>query len=191
MECKVEGKDIPWLAYPDVWPTKSSYFVWLRGRLRSIWKDYPPRNIWKSQKMRPLTNGERSCGRFHRNTKKVGVCELCEEPFKGADLEVDHIECSDGCFDQSTAEKFLWHCVFLTGIKFQLVCKPCHKIKSYAERHGMTFEEARIEKMVISICQGSGCPERAWLVERGVKALGSKKERRAQVRNVLKRNVST
>ena len=29
----------PWEAYPDVWPTKASFFSWLRGGLRrALWE---------------------------------------------------------------------------------------------------------------------------------------------------------
>ena len=32
----------------------------------------------------------------------------------------------------------------------RVVCKDCHRIISYAERTGMTFEEAKLEKEVIA-----------------------------------------
>lgn len=176
----------PWNDCPELWTTKAKFFSWVRGQLRSASTHYPVKTIFKKSSMRPLTSEERSSGRFHANTKSVGECVLCKESFKGADLEVDHKVASDGCYDHETAEGFLWHCLGAVKGMYQLVCKPCHKIKSYADKYGITFEEAKIEKGVIEICKGKGSPEKVWLIKKGVVPEGNKSKRKGQVREVLK-----
>ena len=132
-----------------VWKTEAQYWNWVRGALRRLWADYPLRKVWKKNSLRPLTQEEKASGKFHPSTKNVGDCVFCKEVMAGSKLECDHIVESEGCTDRRTAEKFLWHCGGQTSTNFQLVCKPCHKIKSYAESKGISFEDARLEKQAI------------------------------------------
>lgn len=176
----------PWNDFPSMWATKAKYFKWLSGQIRSASTHYPIKTEFKKNAKRLLTPEERGSGRFHANTQKVGDCNICGGSFKDDDLEVDHKECSDGCHDNATAESYLWHCLGAVTSMYQLLCKPCHKVKSYAEKYGMSFEDARIEKEMIKICKGKGCPEKVWLIKRGVVPEGSKPKRKDQVREVLK-----
>lgn len=132
-----------------VWKTEAQYWNWLRGGLRKLWSDYPLRKVWKQSQLRPVTEQERIDKIFHPSTKNVGQCVFCKSWMAGSKLESDHIVVSDGCTDKRTAELFLWHCGGQTGSNFQLACKPCHKIKSYSEKRGISFEEAAIEKKAI------------------------------------------
>ena len=162
----------------QVWKTKSQYFVWLRGALRKLWSDYPVRQVWKKEQLRKVTLEEKSNGVFHPSTKNVGQCTLCSGWMAGSKLEVDHVVESNGCFDKETAEQFLWHCGGDTGANWNLVCKPCHKIKTHATARGMTMDEARCDKEAIVICKGD---EKAWLVSKGIEPAGNAKLRRVQV----------
>lgn len=134
-----------------IWKTKSSYFAWLRGALRKLWSAYPLRQEWKKRQMRPLTDDDRKSGNFHTSTKNIGQCFYCENWFPASKLEVDHKIASDGCTSQEEAEKFLWYCGGQTGDSWVLACKPCHKIKTHAERKGLSFDEALIEKKAIEM----------------------------------------
>ena len=162
----------------QVWKTQSQYFVWLRGALRKLWSDYPLRQVWKKEQLRKVTFDEKANRVFHPSTKNVGQCVFCNTWMAGSKLEVDHIKESEGCFDFSSAEKFLWHCGGQTGDNFQLACSPCHKIKSHADSRGLSFEEARCDKEAIVICKGD---EKVWLEERGVAPASNAKLRRKQV----------
>ena len=183
------GNKYPWETSEGkkVWKTKSQYFVWLRGALRKLWSDYPLRKVWKQQSLRPVTKEERLTKAFHPSTKNVGQCVFCGEWFAGSRLECDHIKESEGCYDFETAEKFLWHCGGQTADNFQLVCKPCHKIKSHSDRKGISFEEARADKKAIEICKGD---EKKWLQEQGVVPESNAKKRRQQVFDKLMEGVS-
>lgn len=165
-----------------IWKTKSQYFTWLRGALRKLWSDYPVRKVWKNEQLRLVTEEERLNKVFHPSTKKVGECHYCNKWFAGSKLECDHVEESEGCYDYESAEKFLWHCGGDNGDNWVLACKPCHKIKSYAVKQGISYEEAAIEKEAIQICKGD---ESKWLVSKGITPASNAKLRRQQVVDYL------
>ena len=174
---------IPSWCNKDGTPSQAKYFTWLRSQLRGTWSDNPLRTEWKKTQLRPVTREERLAKVFHSSTKNVGQCYLCEEWFAGSKLECDHKKESDGCVDFETAEDFLWHCAANPPENWELACKPCHKIKSYSERMGITFEEARVDKEAILICKGD---EKVWLISKGINPGKNAKIRRQQVVEVLK-----
>ncbi len=174
----------PWEHPLSIWKTKSEYFVWLRGHLRKIWKDFPLRAEWKKSQLRPVTTEERKIKKFHPSTKKVAQCYLCDEWFAGSKLEVDHKEESGGCYDFDTAGEFLWHCAADNPDNWALACKPCHKIKSYADRQGVPFEDARATKKAIEIIKNK--QDKLFLEEKGITPASNEKGRRQQLVEYLK-----
>lgn len=179
------ARQIPSWCLKDGTPSKAKYFTWLRSQLRSTWSDNPLRTEWKKAQLRPVTPEERKAKLFHTSTKNVGQCYLCNEWFAGSKLECDHLEESDGCYDFETAEEFLWHCAANPPENWALACKPCHKIKSHSDRKGISFEEAWIDKKVISICKPTGGSKK-WLEERGVEPAKNEPIRKEQIRKLLK-----
>ena len=135
----------------QVWKSKSEYFNWLRGNLRKIWSDYPVRKVWKKESLRPVTSKERLGKAFHPSTKSVGQCVMCKDWMAGSKLECDHKKPSNGCSDWESVPSFVSYCVSEPATEFQLICKPCHRIKTYAERMGITFEEAKAAKKIIAL----------------------------------------
>ena len=165
------------------WRGQSNYFTWIRGQLRRIWSDNPLRKVWKKQQLRPVTKEEKEFKRFHPSTKNVGECYLCKDVMAGSKLEVDHIVGEISCIDYKTAEEFLWHCAADNPDNWALVCKPCHKIKSHAERYGISFEEARAEKQAIQIEKEKRVNE--FLEDNGVEPESNAKKRRQQMVKVI------
>lgn len=145
----------PWdtLEGKRIWKTKAQYFNWLRGGLRKLWSDYPLRKEWKKGQLRPLTQEEKLVKKYHPSTKNVGQCVMCKEWMAGSKLECDHLHPSNGCKDWGDINGFLRYCATALPNELQLCCKPCHAIKTYAERMGITFEQAKIEKQLIAICK--------------------------------------
>jgi 5-methylcytosine-specific restriction endonuclease McrA len=139
----------------DVWKNQSQFYTWLRGKLREIWKDNPVRITFKKEALRPVSSEEKAQKVFHPSTKNVGECSFCKVWFAGSKLEVDHIQQIGSCKDFEDAIEFLKGVAFVPKKNMQLVCKPCHKIKSYAERQGLSFEDASIEKQAITFCKQS------------------------------------
>jgi predicted component of type VI protein secretion system len=62
----------------------------------------------------------------------------------------------------------------------QLVDKEMHKVKSYAEKQGISFEEALIEKRIIAIIKNK--QDRQWLIDNGVVPAGNQAARRKQIK---------
>lgn len=167
----------------QVWKTEATYWSYVRGALRRLWSDYPLRKVWKNSQLRPLTLEEKASGTYHPSTKKVGQCSFCKGWFAGSKLEVDHIEQSDGCTSKTTAESFLWHCLGRVGVDFRLACKPCHKIQSHAQRVGLDFESARVEKEIIELQKTK--KDKEFLSSKGVIPSPNKDKRKLQLREVL------
>lgn len=162
----------------DVWSNQSQFYTWLRGKLREIWKDNPVRITFKKEKLRPVTPEERTKKIFHSSTKNVGECQFCHEWFAGSKLEVDHIEQAGKCNDFDQAIQFLEGVAFVPKSNMQLACKPCHKIKSYAERQGITFEEAKAEKAAIEFSKRTTGQQRAFFDKHGLPYPSNAKARR-------------
>lgn len=132
----------PWEVYPEIWKNKSAFFTYLRGGIRQIWSRYPGKLAWKKSVLvdPPST--------YLGRAKKLGQCHYCNEFFSASSTEVDHVEQAGSCNSWDTAAEFL-HALLDCDSNWVLACKPCHKIKSYAERQGIPFEEAMTAKRVI------------------------------------------
>jgi hypothetical protein len=68
----------------------------------------------------------------------------------------------------------------------QVVSKEAHKVKSYAERMGMSFEEALLEKRVIATLKDKR--ETARLLRENRMIAKNDAERRQKVREILARS---
>ena len=133
------------LKYPDLFPTESKFWTYLRGALRrSLWSKSPMKLKFKSSTSTPPPKDYTGRG------KKGHICALTGEWVMTSKSEVDHkagnvsLNCEDDIIP------FIIH-LLATDDELQVVEKEAHKIKSYAERYGMTFEQAVIEKRLIQL----------------------------------------
>lgn len=132
----------PWEYSPHIWKTEAQFWAWLRGCLRKAWMRYPPSIDWKKAQGHPPPPG------YTGKAKKFGTCALCGEEGVLSALEVDHID--EGGSIKSYQDAMRWlEKILDVNDNWQLAHKDCHKIKTYAFAHGLTFEEARIEKQFI------------------------------------------
>ena len=130
--------------YPDIWKTKAAFFSWLRGQLRrALWERYPPKLKFKNENCHTPPKG------MQTKAKSGAYCALSGQWTGKSQLEVDHIVGNVSLNDWDDFVPFCQHLLTTTN-KMQLVSKEAHKIKSYAERYNITFEEAIIEKKVIA-----------------------------------------
>lgn len=138
----------PW-EESSAWKSKAAFFTWLRGQIRkSIWQNYPPRNEMKQERLRPVTEEDFAKG-ISRRCKKVGICEFCEEMFPGSKLQIDHKIPAGKLSSEEDLLDFIKR-IACMKVDMRLTCEPCHKIHTYAEKMGITFEEAALEKKVIA-----------------------------------------
>ncbi len=133
----------------NIWKTESAFMSWLRGGLRrGCWVRHPvklefiKRNRIKIPNPNPKGKVSQVWG---------GICSLTGETHVIANLEVDHIKGNHSLKVLSDIENFIKGIVLITLDDLQFVSKEAHKIKSYAEKQGISFEEAKIEKEVIEI----------------------------------------
>jgi hypothetical protein len=139
----------PWEEYPEIWKTKAAFYSFIRGGLRrGIWEKHPVKLQFIREKRERVPLGVK---KESNPSGEVwgGQCGLCLELFKQSHLQVDHLKQVGSLNSLEDVLAFVANLSFISGEGLMLVCKPCHKIKSYAERMGISFEEARIEKIVI------------------------------------------
>lgn len=137
------SKQEPWEMYPEVWDTKSKFFTYIRGNMRKTWMRYPAKIIWKNTKLVIPPHG------YTGRAKKLGQCEYCANWFAASHLEVDHIDQAGSCNSWDDFTQFVKKLLDCNN-NWRLSCKPCHKIKSLAERKGVSMEEAALLKDVIA-----------------------------------------
>ena len=135
--------------HPDLFPTRAKFWSFLRGCLRrGLWEKSPLKIRAKNNKMTPPPTEYTGRGR------KGAYCALTGEWTPTSKMEVDHI---DGHKPLLCEDDIIPYMIHLLAIEKELdvVDKEAHKIKSYAERMGITFEQAVIEKDIIAFAKKS------------------------------------
>jgi hypothetical protein len=140
------GTKEAWESYPEIWPDEKAFMLYLRGAFRSVWSRYPAKLEWKKRQMTPPPAG------YTGRAKNVGYCAFCGKMGSASSFEVDHIDQAGSFGNKEEAVQWFWR-LLDTNDNWQLACKPCHKTKSYADRMGISFEDASVEKEVIAICK--------------------------------------
>lgn len=170
----------PWELHPELWKTKAAFFAYLRGGLRLIWSRYPAKLAWKKDQLFPPPAS------YSGRAKKLGTCYYCKESFPGSNLEVDHVSQAGQCTSWETSADFLKKLLDCND-NWVLACKPCHKIKSYAERTGMDFQRALVEKSVIAWLKKPVAEVLAFCTKRGYSkdALRNAEQRRKALTEIL------
>ena len=171
----------PWEVHPDIWKNQTAFFTYLRGHLRLLWSRYPAKQAWKKRQLVAPPKG------YTGRAKSLGTCHYCFEQFAASHLEVDHVVQAGQCNSWETSQQFLYNLLDCND-NWVLACKPCHKIKSYAEKEGCTFEEAKVAKEVIEKCKMPTQKLLAYLASysyTGV-AVSNSAKRKALVTKILK-----
>lgn len=165
----------------DIWKNESQYLTWLRGNLRkSLWQHYPPKISFKNDRCIEVTDDIRSNFNLHKSCKYTAACEFCEDYFPKSKLEVDH---KIGCGELTMDNKSVWIDRLLCKQKdMRLLCKPCHKIHTYAERMNITFEEASLEKKIIKFTTKMSVANQKKILEKYNLPFNNAKARRESAR---------
>lgn len=142
--------NMPWEDSPSVWASESKFWQWMRGNLRkALWQHYPVRTTYKKEHTWNVTVAERKKYNLSNRVKRVGRCELTGEIHAASNLEVDHISPAGSLKSWEDVGDFIGR-LLCPKENMRLVSKEAHRIHTYAERWGMTFEEAKLEKEVIA-----------------------------------------
>lgn len=144
------SKQMPWEAYPDIWKTESAFMSWIRGGIRGgLWNKHPVKlEFLKKSRIKIPNTNPRSMKRFPEvwATK----CAITGEIIPLNKAEVDHKTGEHTLRNLDDIASFIKDIVLVTEDDLQIVSKDVHKIKTLAERKGITFEDAVIEKKVIA-----------------------------------------
>lgn len=167
----------PWDIYPDIWKTKAAFFSWLRGNLRrAVWEKYPPKIEFKNKYcLKPPPD---YTGRARLGT----ICALTGEWTAKSTLEVDHIVGNASLKDWDDVLEFIQH-LCSNHTNFQLVHKEAHKVKSYAEKEGLTYEEAVVQKNAIAIINNK--KDKQFFIDRNLSIPSNAGLRRKEIVKIL------
>lgn len=149
----------PWEWYPHLWKTEASFWSYLRGGLRrGLWEKSPIKLDFKNKNVSSPPEG------YTGRAKTGSYCALTGEWVGKSASEVDHKEGNVSLLSEDDILDFIRHLVPPPD-SLQLVGKEAHKIKSYAERQGISFKESKATKKAIEI-------EKEKRVEETLKGLG-------------------
>ena len=160
----------------DIWPSNSAFFTWLRGAMRkAIWQFHPIKLKYKKSCVQPPPP------EYAGRAKGLIQCALTGEWVGQSMAEVDHVvgHSSFKCVDDLLP--YMMHLALPREL--QCVSKEAHKVKSYAERMGISFEDALVEKRAIALVESGG---EQWLRDRGVVVPKKKDLRKILVQEIKK-----
>ena len=162
-----------WEEYPEIWKTESAFWTYVRGGLRrGLWEKSPIKLSFKNANVSKPPEG------YTGRAKSGTYCALSGEWEGKSKLEVDHIEGNVSLTCWEDVLNFILHLIPPPN-SLQLVTKEAHKIKSYAERQGISFEEAFATKKAIALQKDK--IDKEWLIERGIEPGSNAKTRREQI----------
>lgn len=168
----------PWLEYPELWKTEAEFWSFLRGCLR--------RGLWEKSAIKLKFKNE-GCTKppkdYTGRAKSGAVCALTGEWTGKSALEVDHMEGHMSLLCWEDVLPFINHLIPEKGT-LQLVNKEAHKVKSYSERMGISFETALFTKIAIDLEKKK--LDKEWLISKGVTPASNAKGRRQQVIDKLR-----
>ncbi len=135
----------PWEWYPHIWKTEASFWSYLRGGLRrGLWEKSPIKLDFKNK------NVSKPPDDYTGRAKTGSYCALTGKWVGKSASEVDHKDGNVSLLSENDILDFIKHLIPPPD-SLQLVDKEAHKTKSYAERYGLSMEEARARKKAIQI----------------------------------------
>lgn len=140
----------PWEEFPGVWKNEAQFCQWLRSQSRRIWSKHPVKIELLKANAVPVTDAIRAVVKLHKRTKSVYRCAICGCYHPANNVEVDH---TDDVVKFNTIEG--WHTwverlLVCSSDNLRILCKPCHKVVSYAQKMHCSFDEAIILKKVVA-----------------------------------------
>lgn len=142
MNILVRVMNKPWELPETPWKTESAFWSWVRGQLRKGWSRHPVKHLYLKQN-RYKAEGKRGKMVWHLD------CELCDAPTPQSNIEIDHIVPSGSLTCEEDLGPFAARLYMVTFQTIRAVCKDCHGIQTHADKKGLTFFQAKVDKKVI------------------------------------------
>jgi hypothetical protein len=127
------------------WQTEAKFWAWMRGGLRrSLWLRHPVKlELLRKERFRaPLGQAGREVW--------CCVCAICKDIKRQSDCQVDHQHPAGKLSGIEDISPFIQRLAFVEEKDLRILCVDCHRICSYAERYGLTFDEAHARKKEIA-----------------------------------------
>lgn len=181
----------PWEEYSHIWKTESAYLSFIRGGIRRhLWSKNPIKLEFEKDVAVQIPNDNpRSMKRFP--TVAGGQCEICKGLFKKTDMEVDHRTGEYSLRTISDIQTFVEGIVLVRKEDLAHLCKPCHGVKTHAERYGMTFDDAKADKLAIEWDKKKVKQVVDFLTKSGIIPASTKGARRKQLFEHFKKEIQS
>lgn len=159
---------------------EAKFWSWFSSNLRKVWNVHPTKldyvksvRFTKHVNFRPI---------YHVK------CASCKQDFPLKEIEVNHKVNCGNIKEEGYALRMMD--VGFEGL--ECLCKPCHAVVTYAERSGMTLEDAKIEKRVIAFLSKSAKDQKEILMKFSYspKEVANEKLRRELCRLLIKKRES-
>ena len=124
--------------------------------------------------------------RLTANSKWLYKCELEGTYHIASDIEVDHKVGEHSLKSYEDMVSFTKGILDVSWDDLSVVSKEAHAIKTYSERYGVTYEEAKALKPVIAVTKTTAAKQKKWLSDRGVKPASNQNGRTKQITEILK-----
>lgn len=170
----------PWDIPATPWKTQAAFEAWVRGQIRRGWARHPVKNLYIQRRRFKKDNGK---GRLTWHVE----CEKCKDDFPQGKTQVDHLLASTigGVKSEEGWGRLVTRMYYVTFDDIQILCKPCHDVKTYSERKNISFEKAVIEKQVVDIMKKNVHDLKIWLQHRHEPYLTPKPKNKDTVRRLL------
>lgn len=157
------------------WKDEKAYLNWLRSSVRRVWSRHPCRIAYKQARRYKAPVG--------KNGKEVFVsnCEMCGKQHRAC--EVDHLRGGFGFTDWTSFTEWAKMVLWVSFDDIRELCPDCHATVTLSQRKGISFEEAQIEKLCISLVKEK--KDLQWLKERSIIPASTQAKRREQIKQKL------
>lgn len=178
----------PWEEYPHIWKTESAYLSFIRGGIRRyLWSKNPVKLEFEKESQVLIPNDNpKSAKRFPR--VKGYRCGHCKGLFKATQVQCDHKSGEHALRSMNDIQTFVEGIVLVRKEDLQMLCKPCHLVKTYSERYGVSLEEARAITQAIDFEKKGVKKVIDFLEKSGIMPAKTKEKRREQLIEYYRRN---
>lgn len=133
--------------------TEAEFRTWVRSGLRSaFWNDHPVKmEFLKLNKVKipnPSPNPRKGAELIWGYECNICGCQMRATPtkYEKKQYEVDHMVGENSLKSLDDFVDYFKNLVFVTSQDLQILCKPCHGIKTYMERYNVTWNKAAATK---------------------------------------------
>ncbi len=126
--------------------TEAAYLAFIRSTLRAKSLRWPPRSAALNASRKPYIGP-------NKRQQWAYVCAICKQEFMGKNVVVDHHPVAAGSILSVADIGQFAENLFCNSTNLRVLCVPCHDCHTLAESQNITFEQARIEKLIIDICK--------------------------------------